>query len=92
MDTLYLVFKDRFQFGKPDLVARPARLVANFPKILFLRICQLCLIDDFFSPQAKRHITESPFSCQALFHHSCKLFSGMKQPPPRKIFELREAA
>jgi hypothetical protein len=35
MDTLYLVFKDRFQLSKPDLVARPIHFVANRLKISF---------------------------------------------------------
>ncbi|HWT00503.1 MAG TPA: hypothetical protein VN256_09670 [Pyrinomonadaceae bacterium] len=93
MDTLYLVFKDRFRvLSKPDLVARPARSVANQLKISFEVFFGFCPTDDNLASQAKRHITETATACQALSLHSCKLFSGMKQPPSRQNFPLREAA
>ena len=62
MDTLYLVFKDRFQLIESGFGCLPVRF--------------RCLTDDFFSPQAKRHITESCLTCQAVFFIPAKYFQG----------------
>jgi hypothetical protein len=78
MDTLYLVFKDRFQL---------LRIQYSWSLNSFR-----CPIDDNFSPQAKRHLNELPLACQAHSYHSRKSFSGMKQPLSRQNLLLREAA
>jgi hypothetical protein len=59
MDTLYLVFKDRFQ-----LLLLPYRR-------------------EFLVPSKKTYYRTTPYLSSNILH-SCKLFSGMKQPPSQQ--------
>jgi hypothetical protein len=70
MDTLYLVFKDRFQ---------------SYESIInWIRFS--CPTDDNSSPQAKRHSTELLFTCQALFSFLQTIFRDETTALPTKIF------
>jgi len=71
MDTLYLVFKDRFQIVE---------------SILILDSIGLPYRRQFLAPSKKAYYRITPYLSSS-FLHSCKLFSGMKQPPSQqKIF------
>ena len=76
MDTLYLVFKDRFQSSKPDLVARPTHLVANFPKISLEVVLAFALQTTISRPKQKGILPNSPSLVKHYFFISESYFQG----------------